>query len=363
MSAVRAQRPCLRHQNGIAPTDCIHRNAQCVLHRRAVNGGRHVHARFQRAVFFQRHGHRIGGKAVCGGSRQRNPGHFSHVGFSRYRSGGNIHLLSHRHIADVQLVHIQGQLQSAQIINHAHRLAAFQHIPSFIGFGHDGALNGRLNGVIFQLVLCCVHRQLRAFHVVGGCGNLIFQFLAPQRQHRLSAGNRRTLRGVHCGYRAGNRRHQIALGFVGKGSVPGAAQTAHIGRCPLGIAQSAGILHRYRHVPGNHIARAHGVAAGNGRHRTGKGFKGPVQRDGGCLPYVKFLCVVRGKRHHQRHHAVVQYFSHRLPGGNALPGMNGQLRHGSGCLRLYIPHFLRAAVAPLRLIQAQLRLFNAVCGG
>ena len=93
------------NKNRVAPIHRVHRDAQGIGNLIALDGGRDVHARFQIAVIFNDDGHRIAGSAAGGSAVDADLIHHAGEGLPLQRVGGDLHLLPHGHLADIQLIY------------------------------------------------------------------------------------------------------------------------------------------------------------------------------------------------------------------------------------------------------------------
>ena len=122
----------------------------CVGHRQCVLGLSHhdlrvgVHTGAQAVGLVDAHGDRVGGGAAAGVALHGHAGHNALIGPVLHGVGGDLHGLPHRQAADLQLIHIDGHFQVAQIVDGAQVAARAQGIAHLGGLFDDGAADGRL---------------------------------------------------------------------------------------------------------------------------------------------------------------------------------------------------------------------------
>src|SRR5699024_9550491 len=134
-----------------------------------LGGG--VHAGQQLAVIVDADGDGIGRGAGSGCARRGDVGHHALKGLVGDGVGGDADVLPFLHREDLQLIHVQGHFQVAQVVDDAHGgsrrggAVVAHRLPCLDVLLDDGAADGGGDGVVVQGVLGVLHRQLRAAQV------------------------------------------------------------------------------------------------------------------------------------------------------------------------------------------------------
>ena len=87
-----------------------------------VKGGSGIHAGHEAAGVVDADGDGVSGGAAAGGACRGDAGDDALKGAVADGVGGDLGLLAHRDVEDVQLVYVQGHLEVAQIVDDAHGL-------------------------------------------------------------------------------------------------------------------------------------------------------------------------------------------------------------------------------------------------
>ena len=318
----------------------------------------HVHTRQQLVCLIDSDGDRVGGDPAGRGARNRDLGDCAGKGLALHRVCGDLDRLPHLHCGDVQLIDAQGHLQITQIIDGTQGLAGFHGVAGLVFLINDGAADGGGDGVVLQLLLGVLHRQLRVSQAVRRVLKLVLQIVPAQGDQCLSLGNGTALRSVDRGDGAAGAGRDCALGLISKGPVSRAAQAVDRGRGHLRRTESAGILHGDGYLPGYGIACAHHLAAGDCLYCPAQCLKGAVQRHLRGLAHIERSGVLGGEWDSQRHGAVVTDSGDGLSLADLIPlfYLQGIQCTGGICLDRLI--LRRALIAALGLIQRDLRLFD-----
>ena len=354
--------------------DVVAADDRCAGDGQGVGGAGHldlgggVHTGQQLAKIVDPDGDGVSGGAAGGGARRGDVGHHAVKGLVLDGVGGDPDVLPLFDREDLQLVHVQGHFQVAQVVDDAHgggrsggALIAHR-LPCLDVLLDDGAADGRGDGVVVQGVHGVLHRQLGAAQAVGSLLHLAVQAVAGQLDDvapRAHHGAGLDAEGRHGAAGCGG---EGLLFLVGE---PGRAQgvdPAHRGGGRLGGGQAAAVGHRDDHRAHQHIAVAQGVGPRDRADRAGQSLVGAVQGDLGGLAGHEGGGVRRREVEGQQDGPVVTDGGDLLAGRDGVPRGHPDGDHGAADVAAHIAGVEGVLIAALGLVGRDLGPLHAVGG-
>ena len=343
------------HVNHIAALQSIHRDGNGILRGIQDDDAVHVHAGEQVAVLGQRHGYRIVGNAVGGGTLHGNVGYLTGEGLIREGVCRDVYSLAHLHIGDVQLIDVHLEGNSGQVIDHCQGgggISVLDLVAHLCVLGHHGAGNRRCDGVVVQTVVCGIYIVLGILEVAL-CGihlvligiQNVLHIRSIQTEERGALGHIVTLmheklfNGGFTGEVAGVDAHVLCRCEAG---VAAGADAVDLRRCGVAAGQAARIRHLYGNVS-HHLAAGQGLVHGGYCHNRALQLLQCIGESQGCrAAHRDLLCIRRQEGNGRLHNGIVVELCNfcicgnllsclhlqalDIAGGGGLIGVAGQLR-------------------------------------
>ena len=295
----------------------------------------HIHAGAETVSFVNTNGDRVGGDAAGGSACNGNIGNYAGIYLALCRVSGNLDLLPHGNLRDVQLINVQRHFQITHIVDDAQRTvrAALNVVAGLGVLGDNSAGDGSGDRIVVQTVLGVFQGSGGIAEADASAFNLIICGAASDGADPLTAGDGIAWQPVQ----AADFTRDLSSNDAGRTEVDGGLAIAGIA---ADGSDSSIVLSNQPWVGSFDLYRDRlqsGVGGDGGRGDRCNGAGGSAVKvsdvNGSCLPYIKVRGTGVGEQ--EGHiNVVVPYNPHKLcPCADALTVFHIYLRDCAAHIR------------------------------